>query len=164
MEAVLMTTSRQSSSDASPGGERRAMPRAARMPMGVAAFPSPNRLAETLDAREESISLSRAERGKSRRKTGESARERASSAPARRNTSITPLQRQMSPPVSRQSFTAAGAPSSAAAPVSAALPETAPYTSENRMNTTQIVDMLCTPSSFYLKYSSLYIEYKFSIS
>lgn len=74
------------------------MPRAARMPMGVAAFPSPNRLAETLDAREESISLSRAERGKSRRKTGESARERASSTPARRNTSITPLQRQMSPP------------------------------------------------------------------
>ena len=47
MEAVLHTTSIHSASEATPG-VRRAMSRAASMPRGVAALPSPRRLADTL--------------------------------------------------------------------------------------------------------------------
>ena len=47
MEAVFSTTSRHSSSLAVPSAPR-AMRRAARIPSGVAALPSPKRLAEML--------------------------------------------------------------------------------------------------------------------
>ena len=80
MEAVFITTRRQSSSEAAPS-ESRAMPEAARMPTGVAALPRPSKLAETLEARADMVSQSWAERGNSRVSRGESARERASSAP-----------------------------------------------------------------------------------
>lgn len=73
MEAVLSTTSRQSSSLATPS-QPRAILRAARIPRGVAALPSPSRLAETLAETAASVSPSRLAWGSSRRKMGRKAR------------------------------------------------------------------------------------------
>ena len=55
MEAVLSTTRRHSSSSATPP-QPCAMRRAARTPSGVAALPSPSRLADTLADRAASVS------------------------------------------------------------------------------------------------------------
>ena len=62
MEAVLHTTSMQSASLATPGVLRLIF-RAASRPRGVAALPSPSKLADTLAAMVSITSLSRAKAG-----------------------------------------------------------------------------------------------------
>lgn len=90
-----------------------AMPRAASSPRGVAAFPSPRRLAETLAEMLSITARSRAIWGKSRRSTGPSRRDSRSARPDRRMTSITPVHRHIIPAMERHSSTAAEVPSTA---------------------------------------------------
>ena len=128
MEAVFSTTRRHSSSLATPP-QPCAMRCAARMPAGVAALPSPSKLALTLALRAASVSLSPPARGSSRRSTGRSRRDRPSAMPLRAMTSSTPDHRHSAPAMASVSSTAAPAPSSAAAVTAVNRPLTAPHTS-----------------------------------
>ena len=129
MDAELSTTSRQSSCDAVPP-QPCAMRRAARMPSGVAALPSPSRSAERLAEIAASVSGSRLASGSSRRSSGRNSRASAAESPHCSMTSITPVQRHMMPAIDTHSSTAAVAPSSAAPPSSPTLPVSMPNTSE----------------------------------
>ena len=129
MDAELSTTSRHSSCDAVPP-QPCAMRRVARMPSGVAALPSPSRLAERLAEMAASVSGSRLALGNSRRSSGRNSRASAAESPHCSMTSITPVQRHMMPAIDTHSSTAAVAPSSAAPPSSPTLPVSMPNTSE----------------------------------
>ena len=74
MEAVLHTTSMHRLSEAVPGLDR-ARRRAASRPRGVAALPSPSRLADTLAEMLSMASRSRAAWGNSWRRMGDSSRD-----------------------------------------------------------------------------------------
>ena len=146
MEAVFSTTSRHSSFPAVPGrSERRAIPCAAFMPMGVAALPRPRKLAETFAASASSVSVSCEARGKSLPSAGRSSLDSADMTPERRMTSMTPHHRQIRPPVPIITCTAAGAPSSAARPVSAPFPLSAPHTMDTTRAAAHILDILFIP-------------------
>ena len=118
MEAVLHTTSIHMASEAVPG-LRRPIFLAASMPSGVAAFPSPSRLADTLAAMLSMISRSRAVWGKISPSTGRSSRDSFSARPERRMISITPVQRHIIPAREIHSSIAPWAPSTAAAATAA---------------------------------------------
>ena len=113
MDAVLHTTSMHKLSLATPG-VRRLIRRAASSPRGVAALPSPSRLAETLAAMVSMVPRSPAKSGNSRRRMGRSRRASFSASPARCMTSITPIHRQRTPAMEIPSSMADAAPSSAA--------------------------------------------------
>ena len=130
MEAVFRTTSRQSSLLAIPP-QPTAILRAARMPRGVAALPSPRRFAETLAVTAASVSSSRLERGKSRRSTGRKAPARRAEIPQAFMTSITPLQRHRIPAIERASSMAEDAPSMAAAATASICPVQRPHIRES---------------------------------
>ena len=127
MEAVFSTTSRHSSSLATPSVPR-AIRQAARIPMGVAALPSPSRLADTLAVTAASVSGSRLAWGSSRRSTGRNSRPSRRDSPHRSMTSISPVHRHSTPAMERHSRTACPAPSSAAALTASMRPYTAPHT------------------------------------
>ena len=114
MEAVLHTTSMHRLSPATPG-VRRLIRRAASNPRGVAALPSPRRLAETLAAMVSMVPRSLAKSGNSRRRTGWRSLASFSASPARCITSITPIHRQRTPAMEIPSWMASPAPSRAAA-------------------------------------------------
>ena len=130
MEAVLSTTRRHSSSLATPSHPM-AIRRAARMPKGVAALPSPSRLQEMLALMAFSVSRSRQARGSSRRRTGRNRREMASMKPHLFMIAMIPVHRHRIPPMEIQSSTAAVAPSRAALETSAMVPLTTPNTRES---------------------------------
>ena len=108
MDAVLHTTSMHKLSLATPG-VRRLIRRAASSPRGVAALPSPSRLAETLAAMVSMVPRSPAKSGNSRRRMGRSRRASFSASPARCMTSITPIHRQRTPAMEIPSSMAEGA-------------------------------------------------------
>ena len=101
---------------------------AACIPAGVAALPSPSRLALTLALRAASVSSSRPAWGSRRRRTGRSRRLSPAAMPLRRISSSTPDHRHSAPAMTSTSSTAAAAPSSAAAVTADRRPLTAPYT------------------------------------
>jgi len=121
MEAVFMTTSIHSSSEARPPA-RRAMPFAALIPAGVAAFPRPRRLALTFSDREDIISSSREQPGNSRDRRGDKSRDSPADMPHCCISSITALHRQRLPVMLRQKLTAAWAPSITELPAAAVSP------------------------------------------
>ena len=123
MEAVLHTTNIHSPSEATPG-VRRAISREASSPRGVAALPSPSRLADRLADTAAITSSSPAKAGKSRRRRGRSSRASFSLSPERRMTSMTPIHRQSSPAMDRHSSTASAAPLTAAAATASVRPVT----------------------------------------
>ena len=94
-EAVFSTTKRHSSSEAS--ARPSAIRTAARMPMGVAALPSPSKLADTLALRAARVSRSCQAFGKSRERMGESSRDSFSEAPLYSISRETPHQRHIGP-------------------------------------------------------------------
>ena len=130
MEAVLHTTSMHSASEATPGLQR-LIRRAASSPRGVAALPSPSKLADTLAAMLSMVSRSRATWGKSSRSIGRSSRDSFSASPDRRITSITPVHRHSIPAMDRHSSTAAWVPSTAAAATWADCPVASPHRMES---------------------------------
>ena len=137
MDAVLHTTSMHRSLEAVPG-LRRASRRAASRPRGVAALPSPSRLADTLAEMLSMVSRSLAAWGKSRRSTGASSRDSPSASPDRRMTSITPVHRQSIPAMDRASCTAAEAPSTAAEATAGPRPVASPHRMERTTIPVQI--------------------------
>lgn len=140
MEAVLHTTNIQSPSEATPG-VRRAMSLDASRPRGVAAFPSPRRFAEIFAETASMTSLSSAKEGKRRRSNGRNNRESRAARPQRRMTSMTPVHRQSSPAMERQSSTPCAAPETAAAPTASPFPVRRPQTSEITIIPTQSADI-----------------------
>ena len=126
-EAVFSTTRRHNSSLAVPL-QPTAIRLAACIPAGVAALPSPSRLALTLALRASSVSSSRPAWGSRRRRTGRSRRLSPAAMPLRRISSSTPDHRHSAPAMTSTSSTAAAAPSSAAAVTADRRPLTAPYT------------------------------------
>ena len=128
-EAVFSTTRRHSSLSAVPW-DPRAMRRAARIPKGVAAFPSPRRVADRFPLTAAKVSGSRLAPGSSRRSAG---RNRAASFLSSSHcfkSSINPDHRHRAPARDRHSSTAAPAPSSAAADTSAMRPHAAAHRTE----------------------------------
>ena len=141
MDAVLHTTNIHSSSLALPG-LLRLIRWAAWIPSGVAALPSPNRLADTLAQMQSMVSRSRAALGKSSRSTGLSSRDRPSASPERRITSITPIHRHSIPAIPRHSSTAEPAPSTAAAATCSPRPVASPHKTDSTAIAVQITDMV----------------------
>ena len=137
MEAVLSTTSRHSSSLATPS-QPRAMRQAARMPRGVAALPRPRRLAEVLAETAARVSGSRQALGSSRRSTGRNTRARPSERPQAFMISMTPLQRHMTPAMDRLSSTAESAPSRAASATASRFPVARPKPRDSTTMAVQI--------------------------
>lgn len=129
MEAVFSTTRRQSSSLATPP-EFFAIRAAAFRPRGVAAFPRPRRFAETLAETAERVSSSRLARGRRRRSRGRKSRASFPARPERSITSMTPVQRQITPAMDRQRVTAEAAPERAAADTVSSVPPRAPKSTE----------------------------------
>ena len=139
-EAVLVTTSMQSPSDATPG-VRSAMRRAASSPRGVAALPRPSRLADRL-ALTASITLpSRAKSGYSRRMAGRSSLDSPRAIPERSITSMTPIHRHSTPIMDRHSSTPAAAPSSAPLATAGPFPVARPHRMAAPTITVQISDI-----------------------
>ena len=125
MEAVFSTTSRHSSSLAVPP-QPRAIRRAAWMPSGVAALPSPSRLADTLADRAARVASSRLARGIRRRRTGRKARASPPDRPQTFMISMTPLHRHSTPAMETLSSTAEEAPSMAASATASSRPVSRP--------------------------------------
>ena len=142
---MFRTTSLHSSFVAVTPSPRAAMPLAAFMPIGVAAFPSPKRFALTFAESGSRIFSCLAASGNSRRSTGRSALASASAIPQLRMSSITAHQRHMTPPIERHSSTAACAPSSAASPTSAVVPAAQEYRID-----TAIMPVQTIPISIFL--------------
>ncbi len=125
-DAVLVTTSMQRPSDAVPG-LRRAISRAASSPRGVAALPSPSRLADRLALTASITPSSRAKSGYSRLTAGRSSRVSPRAMPERSITSITPIHRHSTPIMDRHSSTPAAAPSSAPRATAGPFPVASPH-------------------------------------
>ena len=106
MEAVLHTTSMHMASDAVPGLFR-SIRRTASMPRGVAALPSPSRLADTLAEMLSITPRSPDTWGNRADSTGRSSRDSPSARPERRMISITPVHRHSMPAMETHSSTAA---------------------------------------------------------
>jgi hypothetical protein len=140
MEAVLQTTSMHISSEATPPAVR-FMAFAARMPMGVAAFPSPNRFADTLAESGVMTVSSLRKPGKRSPSTGRSRRESPAAIPARRIISIRPAQRQRAPAMYRQRLTAAAAPSREAEATASPRPVAAEQMTAAATMMTQMTDI-----------------------
>ena len=147
MDAVLHTTSIHRLSPATPG-VRRLIRRAVSRPRGVAAFPSPNKFAETLAARVSMVPLSEAKSGNSRPRTGFRSRANFSASPERCITSITPIQRHKTPAMEMPSCTALLAPSSAAGASSAWFPSASEKTNAPTVIPVQITVMAMRFVSF----------------
>ncbi len=130
IEAVFSTTSTHNSSLAVPPHPA-AIRRAARIPRGVAALPSPSKLAETLAETAASVSPSRLASGSSRRSRGRKTFARAPDMPQASITSITPDQRQSTPAMARPSSTADPAPSIAAEATASRFPVAIPNTRDS---------------------------------
>ena len=130
MEAVFSTTSRHSSSLATPP-QPFAILLAARMPRGVAALPRPRRFADTLADTAARVSGSLQALGRSLRRTGRNSRASPAERPQAFMISMTPLQRQRTPAMARLSSMADRAPSSAAFATASRFPERRPKTSES---------------------------------
>ena len=128
MDAVFSTTRRHSSSLAVPP-QPAAIRCAARIPSGVAALPSPSRLADTLADTAASVSASRLARGRMRRSRGRNRRASPRVRPPRSITVMTPDHRHSAPAMDSVSSTAADAPFMAAAVTAGSIPCTAPHTS-----------------------------------
>ena len=154
MEAVFSTTSRHSSSLATPP-QPRAILRAARMPRGVAALPRPSRLADTLADTAARVSLSWLASGSSRRSRGRKARARLPERPQTFMISITPDHRHSTPAMDRLSSTALWAPERAASDTASMRPVAAPNSRERRTIPPHIRDMAISISSFYQKCAKL---------
>ena len=116
-DAVFITTSRHSSSDAPPPPDSACIRCAVRMPSGVAALPNPSRFALRLPHRFQKPSESFAHTGNSRRSTGRSAVHSPSVSPARSIACDSPDQRQTGP----ASVSASSSP--ARAPLSPSMPD-----------------------------------------
>ena len=137
MEAVFSTTSRHSSSLATPP-QPRAIRRAAWIPRGVAALPSPSRLADTLADRAARVCSSRLARGISRRSSGRNTRARPADRPQAFMISMTPLHRHSTPAMETESSTAEAAPSMAASATASSRPVSSPNTRDSTTIPVQI--------------------------
>ena len=125
MEAVFSTTSRHSSSLATPS-QPLAMRRAARMPSGVAALPRPSRLAETLAEMAASVSSSRLASGSSRRSRGRKVRASPWEIPQTFMISMIPLHKHSIPAMETLRSMADWAPAMAAFATSSRFPDRMP--------------------------------------
>ena len=143
MDAVFITTSRQSWSVARVASDGSRSRPAARMPMGVAALPSPRRLAVTFALRCPASSGSRRLWGKRNPRIGERTRASTAVIPTRSISFPRPAQRASGPAVATHSSTAWTAPLVRAAAVSAPrpvqMPKTAPHTTETAQNHPKIM-------------------------
>ena len=137
MEAVFSTTSRHSSSLATPP-QPRAIRRAAWMPRGVAALPRPSRFADTLAETAASVFSSRLARGISRRRMGRKARASPADRPQAFMISMTPLHRHSTPAMETLSSTAEAAPSMAASATASRRPVRRPKTRDSTTIPVQI--------------------------
>ena len=148
IDAVLHTTSIQRLSPATPG-VLRLIRRAVSKPNGVAAFPRPNKFAETLAAKVSIVPLSSAKSGNSRPKTGFKSLASFSANPDRCITSMTPIQRHKTPAMEIPSCTALAAPSRAAGASSAWFPSASEKTSAATVIPVQITVMAMFFVSFH---------------
>ena len=137
MEAVFSTTSRHSSSLAVPL-QPRAIRRAAWIPRGVAALPSPSRLADTLAESAANVFSSRLAWGISRRRMGRKARANPAERPQTFMISMTPLHRHRMPAMETLSSTAEAAPSIAASATASRFPVNRPKTRDSTTIPVQI--------------------------
>ena len=101
------------------------------MPRGVAALPSPRRLADTLADTAARVSGSRLASGSSRRSRGRNSRASPADNPQAFIISMTPLQRQRTPAMARLSSMADRAPSSAAFATASRFPVRSPKTNDS---------------------------------
>ena len=142
----MHTTSMHRLSDATPG-DFLLISRAASSPNGVAALPSPSRLADTLAATVSMTLASPAKSGYSRFSTGRSSRDSVSLSPERLMISMTPIHRHSTPVMDRQSSTAAAAPSRAPAATASMLPVTRPHTTAAAAMPAQMMPIVIPPTS-----------------
>ena len=108
-----------------------AIRRTACMPRGVAALPSPSRLADTFPDRAARVSGSLQARGSRRPSRGRNRRLRPSISPQAFIMDMTPLHRHITPAIFKHSCTAAAAPSMAAFPTAPMVPLSIPYATDN---------------------------------
>lgn len=146
MDAVFMATRRHCSLVAMPVPSF--MARQASIPIGVAAFPRPRRLAVTLAQRAEKPSGLCRSVGKRCPSSGESSLDRFSRKPLRRISSPTPHQRHMGPANASESSMAVVAPSMAALDTAPAVPKRIPQRMDIRTIPVHSQDNIKIPPKF----------------
>ena len=141
----MHTTSMHMASDAVPGLFR-SIRRTASMPRGVAALPSPSRLADTLAEMLSITPRSPDTWGNRTDSTGRSSRDSPSARPERRMISMTPVHRHSMPAMDTHSSTAAWVPSTAAAATCSPRPVARPHRMDRTAIPVQIHAIVIQPA------------------